>query len=93
MREVAPLAINLGTIIAEATGASSNDLAIPNDSSGNKAKRVAISIATAAAYIMLGISTDTVTTTNGFVLNPGDGWVILNCAGSTQTSVIHLQVA
>lgn len=91
MRDVAPLSLPIGTIIGEATGAASNDLAIPNNRNGSKAKRVAISV-TAAAYVKLGISTDTVSETDGFVLNPGDGWIVLDCHSSVHTSVLHLQV-
>ncbi|MDP3677310.1 MAG: hypothetical protein Q8R44_19795 [Novosphingobium sp.] len=92
MRMVAPFALTLGTIIGEATGGSSDNLAIPNDASGNKAKRIWVNV-TSAAYILPTTASGSVTSTTGMVLSPGDGGIILEVASSTFVSIAHLQVA
>lgn len=83
--------ITPGTTINEATGGSSNSLAIPNGADGNKARYVGISIATAAAYFNFGASGDSVTASNGMVISPGDGMLIF--ATKSHTHIHHLQVA
>ena len=80
-----------GTTINEATGGSSNSLAIPNGADGNKARYVGITIGTAAAYFLFGASGDSVTSTTGIVINPGDGMFIF--ATKSHTHIHHLQVA
>lgn len=80
-----------GTTINEASGGSSNSLAIPNGADGNKARYVGISVATAAAYVMFGASGDSVTSTTGMVINPGDGMLVF--ATKSHTHIHHLQVA
>ncbi len=90
MKDPRSQALRWGTAIGEATGGSSDSLAIPNGADGNKARKVAVSV-TLATYVLFGATGDSVAATTGLVLNPGDGPVIFHT--DSHTHIHHLQVA
>lgn len=69
------------------TGASSATIAIPNDSSGNRAKTVLIS-ASGATYMLPGASGVTATTSSTII--PHNVHLLLDVTGHTH--IAHLQL-
>lgn len=87
MRSMQPIKISSGA--GEATGASSDVLAIPNASGGNVAEIVAVSVS-AAAYILPCLSSGSVSNATGMLVNPEMCPVILNVKGHTHIAHIRL---
>lgn len=71
------------------TGAASANVAIPNDTSGSRARYVRI-LADGNAYIRPG-SSAVVATVNDFYLNPNEG-VVLNVLGHTHIAYLQQTV-
>lgn len=85
--------LHLGTAISAATGASSVATAIPNNAVAAKARVVLVRVEIAAAFIRPTTSGGTVDNTNGTLVGPGDGGLLLHVAGSDVTHIAHIQQA
>jgi len=78
--------------VNQATGAASAVVAIPNNSSGQKARLVRV-YATQDAYIKQGIAGITAAAGDMIVGAGGAGAVILNCNGASHIACIQVSVA
>lgn len=75
-----------------ATGAASASVAVPNNSSGQKARFVRV-LATADCYIRAGLSGVTAAAGDTYISAGGAGREILNLMGATHIAAIQVSAA
>lgn len=73
------------------TGAASQNVALPTDSSGGNPRYIRVS-ASAAAYVRLGKDNTVAATANDMMVQPGDA-VIMAVANAGETYIAALQVS
>ena len=87
---MAPLKMDSADGTGDDIDGSSDSVTIPNDASGVKAKFVPVSVSE-DAYILAGPSGDTITTSNGIILTPESGGIVLDVTGYVK--IYYMQVS
>jgi hypothetical protein len=69
---------------------TSDTTTIPNAAGGVKPRAILITVSE-DTYVLVGVSGETVTTTNGTIVTPESGGIVFDCAG--HTAVAYKQVS
>lgn len=87
---MAPIKMDTADGTGDNIDGSSDSVTIPNDASGVKAKFVHVSVSE-DAYVLANAAGDTITTTNGIIVTPESGGIILDVTGYAK--IYYLQVS